>query len=153
MIIEQKQRTTRRYKKLRNALGKKNIDKEFESSFDFIFQASKGVNADVIKNFAEYFDLSRETTASLLNVSSPTIYRWIRTHKKLDKNLSSKLFEIADLFLYGTEVFGNKENFFKWTELPNTALGGMKPLEIIELSEGVSKVRDVLLRIEYGVFS
>jgi hypothetical protein len=40
MIIEQKQRTTRRYKKLRNALGKKNIDKEFESSFDFIFQAS-----------------------------------------------------------------------------------------------------------------
>jgi putative toxin-antitoxin system antitoxin component (TIGR02293 family) len=88
-----------------------------------------------------------------LNVSSPTIYRWIRTHKKLDKNLSSKLFEIADLFLYGTEVFGNKENFFKWTELPNTALGGMKPLEIIELSEGVSKVRDVLLRIEYGVFS
>jgi putative toxin-antitoxin system antitoxin component (TIGR02293 family) len=88
-----------------------------------------------------------------LNVSSPTIYRWIRTHKKLDKNLSAKLFEIADLFLYGTEVFGNKENFFKWIELPNTALGGMKPIEIIELSEGVSKVRDVLLRIEYGVFS
>ena len=153
MIIEKPHKTSRHYKKLREALGKKNIDKEIESSFDFILMATKGINAEIIKNFSTYFNLSRDTTASLLNVSSPTIYRWIKSQKKLNRNLSAKLFEIADLFLYGIEVFGSQENFFSWIELPNTALGGMKPIEIIELPEGVSKVKDIIGRIEYGVFS
>ena len=153
MIIEKPYKTTRHYRKLREALGKKNIDKEIESSFDFLLLAGKGINAEIIKNFSVYFNLSRDTTAALLNVSAPTIYRWISSSKKLDRNLSAKLFEVADLFLYGIEVIGDQENFFKWIELPNTALGGMKPIEVIELPEGVSMVKDIIGRIEYGVFS
>jgi putative toxin-antitoxin system antitoxin component (TIGR02293 family) len=64
-----------------------------------------------------------------------------------------KLFEITDLFLYGTDVFGSQENFFKWLQLPNAALGGMEPQELIEIPDGISKVRDILGRIEYGVYS
>ena len=64
-----------------------------------------------------------------------------------------KLFEIADLFLYGEEVFGDRDAFFKWLNLPNEALGGFEPQQLIEISEGVSKVRDILGRIEYGVYS
>jgi putative toxin-antitoxin system antitoxin component (TIGR02293 family) len=55
--------------------------------------------------------------------------------------------------LYGNEVFGSQTNFFKWLELPNTALGGLEPKELLEIPNGVSKVRDLLGRIEYGVYS
>ena len=126
---------------------------KIESPYDFIHIASKGLNANVIRNFRIYFNIPLQTTARMLNVSEPTIYRWTRANKPLERNFSVKLFEITDLFLYGSEVFGGKENFFKWLNLPNTALGGMEPQELIEIPGGVSKVKDLIGRIEHGVYS
>ena len=145
--------TTDHYKKLIAILGKKHVGSKVESPFDFIHIASRGINAHVIKNFRTHFNLPIDETAHMLNVSTPTIYRWIRTNKNLDRNSSVKLFEITDLFLYGTEVFQSQENLFKWLNLPNTALGGMEPRELLEIPGGISKVRDVLGRIEHGVYS
>lgn len=155
MIKETKEIKTSsdRYEMIIRILGKKYIKEDIESPFDFITIADKGLNSNVILNFRKYFDISREFTADLLNVSEPTIYRWIRGNKKLERNYSIQLFELAELFLYGTEVFENKENFFKWLDISNTALGGLKPKELLEVPGGISKVRDLLGRIEYGVYS
>jgi putative toxin-antitoxin system antitoxin component (TIGR02293 family) len=145
--------TTTHFDELRVVLGKEFIRSKFESPFDFIQIASKGVNANVIKNFRNYFNLSLNATANMLNISEPSIYRWTKANKTLERNLSVKLFEISELFLVGSEVFGSKENFFKWLNLPNTALGRMQPIELIQIPEGVSKIRDILGRIEHGVYS
>ena len=145
--------TTGHYQTLSEILGKRFIKKEIESPFDFIDISSKGISARVILNFRKHFNISRELTAEMLNVSVATIYRWIRENKKLPKNQSIQLLELADLFLYGTEIFQDKDSFFKWLSLPNTALGGMEPQELLELPGGVSKVRDLLGRIEHGVYS
>jgi putative toxin-antitoxin system antitoxin component (TIGR02293 family) len=155
MIKEKKEKrtTTKHYEKLLEILGKKYIKSEIRSSFDFIAIASKGINANIIVNFRNHFEIPRDFTAELLNVSEPTIYRWIRDNKKLDRNYSVQLFELSDLFLYGSEVFESKENFFKWLELPNTALGGLKPKKLLEITGGISKVKDLLGRIEFGVYS
>ncbi len=152
-MIQDKETTSEHYKNLKEILGRKYVTENLESSFDFIHLAQKGINANIIKNFRTYFNLSRDITAEMLNISKPTLYRWIKSNKNLDKNYSIKLFEIADLFLYGIKVFESKENFFKWLNLPNTALGGMEPIELIEVPGGVSKVRDVIGRIEHGVYS
>ncbi len=145
--------TTAHYKKLVNVLGKKYVNSIVENPYDFIHLANKGIDAAVIKNFKSYFNLSRDSIAHMLNVSEPTLYRWTKANKSLDRNFSVKLFEIADLFLYGIEVFGDKENFFKWLKLPNTALGSLEPYELIEIPGGVAKVKDILGRIEHGVYS
>ena len=152
-MITTKETTTEHYKTLLDVLGRKYIRANIESPYDFISIASRGVSAQVIANFRKYFNIPRELTAEMLNVSSPTIYRWIRENKKLKKNYSVQLFELADLFLYGTEVFENDKNFFKWLQLPNTALGGLEPQGLLEIPGGVSKVRDLIGRIEYGVYS
>jgi putative toxin-antitoxin system antitoxin component (TIGR02293 family) len=152
MIIT-KETTTAHYRKLSHILGRKYIHAKIESPFDFITIASRGVNARVIANFRKYFNIPRESAAEMLNISDATVYRWIRKNKKLKKNYSVQLFELADLFLYGNEVFGSNESFFKWMELPNTALGGLEPKELLDVPGGVSKVRDLIGRIEYGVYS
>jgi len=152
-MIQDKEITTEHYKKLKEILGKNYVNGELESPFDFIHIAKEGINANVVKNFRIYFSLSRDTTAEMLNISAPTLYRWTKSNKKLEKNYSIKLFEIADLFLYGEDVFKNKDNFFKWLNLENTALGGLEPIELIEIPNGISKVRDILGRIEHGVYS
>jgi putative toxin-antitoxin system antitoxin component (TIGR02293 family) len=145
--------TTDHYKELINILGKKYIKRNLETPFDFIKIASMGISAQVIVNFRKYFDIPRESAAAMLNVSAPTIYRWVRENKKLERNYTVQIFELTDLFLYGSEVFNSRENFFKWLKLPNTALGGMEPHELLDIPGGVSKVRDLLGRIEYGVYS
>ena len=152
-MIEEQELITQHYEKLTEVLGRKNVSAKIESPFDFIHIASRGISVRVIKNFSNYFNLKKELVAQILDISEPTLYRWIKADKKLDRNFSVKLFEIADLFLYGEEVFGNRDAFFKWLYLPNDALGGLEPYELIEIPGGVSKVRDVLGRIEYGVYS
>lgn len=145
--------TTEHYDKLSSILGKKYIKSRIESPYDFITIASRGISAQVIINFRNHFNIPRGYSAELLNVSEATIYRWVRNNKELEKNYSVQLFELADLFLYGSEVFESKEDFFKWLELPNTALGGLEPKELLEIPGGTAKVRDVLGRIEFGVYS
>ena len=152
-MTEMMDSTTEHYRKFHDVLGKEHVKYEIDSPFDFIQIASEGVGAGAIGNFIVYFSLSRELAASLLNISSSTLYRWSKSNRILERNYSIQLFEITDLFLYGLEVFGNNENFFKWLNLPNTALGGMEPIELVELPGGVAKVRDVIGRIEHGVYS
>ena len=108
--------TTEHYRNLTNLLGKEYVKGKVESSFDFLLIATKGVNANIIKNFRDGFNLSLETTARMLNTSEPTIYRWTRENRNLDRNFTVKLFEVADLFLYGTEVFESQENFLQMAE-------------------------------------
>ncbi len=153
MTLEGITATTKHYDQVLEVLGKKYIRSKIESPFDFIAIASRGVNANIILNFRSHFNIPRAYAAELLNVSEPTIYRWVRSNKKLERNYSIQLFELVDLFLYGSEVFENKTNFFKWLELPNTALGGLEPKELLEVPGGVSKVKDLLGRIEHGVYS
>ncbi len=145
--------TTSQYNKLLTILGKKYIRSKIESPYDFITIASKGISAHIIVNFRNYFKIPRDYTANLLNVSEPTIYRWIRNNRKLERNYSIHLFELTELFLYGTEVLENRENFFKWLELPNAALGGLQPKDLLELPGGTAKVMNLLGRIEHGVYS
>ncbi|MGF1586570.1 MAG: antitoxin Xre/MbcA/ParS toxin-binding domain-containing protein [Bacteroidales bacterium] len=152
-MIEEKEITIEHYEKLAEILGKKNVPGKIESPFDFIHIASKGVNVSIIKNFSNYFNLTKESVAQILDISEPTLYRWIKANKILERNFSVKLFEIADFFLYGEEVFGDRDVFFKWLNIPNDALGGLEPYSLIEIPGGVSKVRDILGRIEYGVYS
>lgn len=141
------------YKDLKSILGTKHISSTLESNFDFITAADKGVNSQVISNFRKYFNLSLEVTSEMLNISEPTIYRWLKSEKNLDRNSSIKIMEVTSLFLYGIDVFGNKDKLFNWLRLPNIALGGLAPISLIGLPEGISKVRDLLGRIEHGIFS
>lgn len=143
----------RNYKEFQELLGKDNFPFRVEEPMDFYLVANKGLTASVIQNFKDSFSLGLSQIASILSSSEPTIYRRIKENKSLPQQEAIKLLEATDLFLYGEEVLGSREDFFKWAELPNTALGGLRPLEVITYPEGISKVRDLLTRIEYNVYS
>jgi putative toxin-antitoxin system antitoxin component (TIGR02293 family) len=145
--------STARYKKFAEVVGRKNVHFEIDSPIDFINIANEGVNVSAISNFSRHFNLSKEFVAQILDISSPTLYRWTKANKSLERNFSVKLFDIIDLFLYGEEVFGDRDKFFKWLKLPNEALGGNEPLTLMEIPGCLSLVRDILGRIEYGVYS
>lgn len=143
----------RNYSDIIEVLTKDNFQHMLEEPMDIYMVANKGLAASYLSQFKEAFSLGLSQIASILSSSEPTLYRRIKENKSLPKQEAIKLLEATDMFFYGEEVIGSREDFFKWMELPNTALGGLTPMEVISYPEGISKVRDLLHRIEYSVYS
>ncbi len=141
------------YQDIVDMLGKDHFSFRVEEPMDFYVVADQGLAASILQNFKASFSLGLSQIATILSSSEPTLYRRIKENQSLPKQEAIKLLEATDLFMYGEEVFGNREDFFKWAELPNTALGGLRPMLVISYPEGISKVRDLLTRIEYNVYS
>ncbi|MCF8361800.1 MAG: MbcA/ParS/Xre antitoxin family protein [Prolixibacteraceae bacterium] len=65
----------------------------------------------------------------------------------------STLAKKKQLFNKGLELFGNEENFTNWLNTENTALGGVKPIELLNKSKGENLVENELIKIEHGILS
>jgi putative toxin-antitoxin system antitoxin component (TIGR02293 family) len=51
------------------------------------------------------------------------------------------------------KVFGDRNKAYDWFWEPCPALNNKCPAELIDTPEGLIKVQEVLMRIEYGVYS
>ena len=62
---------------------------------------------------------------------------------------------LADLMRHAVEVFGSSDAASAWLETPLWELDNLSPAETASRcgAAGFDRARDVLLRIEYGVFS
>jgi putative toxin-antitoxin system antitoxin component (TIGR02293 family) len=66
---------------------------------------------------------------------------------------AERLLELARLFHHGNEVFGNPEKFKKWLWSEIMALGGVKPISLLDNTFGINMVHTELGRIEHGIFA
>ena len=62
---------------------------------------------------------------------------------------------LTELRAYATEVFGDAENALRWLDTRLWELDNLSPNETVlrDGDAGLERARDVLLRIEYGVYS
>lgn len=76
---------------------------------------------------------------------------WNRMKTALDKAYSAyqRGRDIVDL---AVKVIENKEEAYRWMTSPQFGLGGKKPIEIWGTKQGRQQIKDMLMRIEYGVF-
>lgn len=58
-----------------------------------------------------------------------------------------------DIRLMGISVFGSAEMLDQWLGEPCPALGGISPRSLMNSAEGLEKVLNEMIRIEYGVIS
>jgi putative toxin-antitoxin system antitoxin component (TIGR02293 family) len=50
------------------------------------------------------------------------------------------------------EVFGTREKALRWLRTPVRSLGDQTPLSLLNSSDGLARVQDVLGRVEHGVW-
>jgi len=62
---------------------------------------------------------------------------------------------LTDISGYATEVFGSREAAVHWLGTPLSELRDLSPRQwlINKGASGLQDIRDILLRIEYGVYS
>ena len=111
----------------------------------FYFNSFENLTAKVPFNYSDW--------SSVLHLSERTLQRYKKDHKKFDSIQAEKILAITMLFNRGNEVFEDAENFQKWIELPNAALGNKKPIDIMDNAFGIQMINDELGRIEHGILA
>ena len=124
-----------------------------ETEVEYVNVARKGLGTGIIKVFEERYLMDTEELAKILQVGKSTLYSLRSQKQKLKPGISVKLLELSQLFNMGEDILGGLNNFKKWLDLPNASLSGMMPGELISFPEGIGKVKQLLGRIEYGVYS
>jgi putative toxin-antitoxin system antitoxin component (TIGR02293 family) len=140
------------YNLLKIILGDKYEDSKVASQKDLVRLSNKGLHVEVLGNICTYFEINDRFLGRIMRLKLSNVMSWIQTGK-IDPANSLLLIEITDLFLFGIEVLNNRENLFNWLSTKNVSLGGVSPNELIHTSKGISMVRDILGRIEHGVYS
>lgn len=112
----------------------------------------QGVTKKNLESLKEKAKLDYDELAKLLSVGRATLINK-KGDAKFSPSLSEKIVGLADLYSYGYEVFEDNERFNQWMLRPNRALGGKAPYDLIHNQFGREEVRNVIGRIEYGVYS
>jgi putative toxin-antitoxin system antitoxin component (TIGR02293 family) len=111
-----------------------------------------GITKKELELLKSVADLDYATMAKILSVTRATLINKKKEERFIGP-LSERIVGLADLYAYGKNVFGDPERFNSWMNDPNKALGGKKPLEMIDNQYGREEVKNITGRIEYGVYS
>lgn len=120
-------------------------------SFSKIQKIHQGATKDEVEHFKLRAGLDYESLAKMLNVTKATLFNR-KGNQRFDSSLSERLMALTDLYSYGYNVMGSREKFNHWMKSENIAIQG-KPLEFTDTLYGISEIKNILGRIEYGVYS
>jgi putative toxin-antitoxin system antitoxin component (TIGR02293 family) len=90
--------------------------------------------------------LGYHTLSAVLGVSSKTLQR----KQVFDVIQSEKMYELAELYALGMDYFG-EEGFRLWMERPLFSIGNRRPIELIDVSEGVALLKTEIMRLQHGI--
>lgn len=96
--------------------------------------------------------LDYDKLAKLLLVTRATLINK-PSSEKFNSALSERILGLADIYSYGYEVFEDEEKFNQWMFNQNRALGGKTPYEVCNNQFGREEVKNIIGRIDYGVYS
>ena len=66
---------------------------------------------------------------------------------------SSRTWNFAEVMTQATAVFGSTKEAVRWLGQPALALEGQRPIDLLSTSAGYDLVKDLLTRLEYGVYA
>ncbi|HRN47436.1 MAG TPA: DUF2384 domain-containing protein [Niabella sp.] len=122
------------------------------SDMDILKVIKRGISKKELDNTMLMMDFSLDDMAALLHISSRT-FRRFTDDSFLNTEQSERIVELNKLYQYGVEVFGSLSKFRRWIDSEVIALGNKKPREFLDTSLGISILKTILGRIEYGVYS
>lgn len=112
-----------------------------------------GIGYDVFGKIACHFPFSLQDWSSILHLTERSLQRYKKENKTFDALQSEKILQVLLLYRKGIQIFGNEERFHAWLDLPNLAIGGIKPKSLMDSAFGIDLLKDELTRIEHGIFA
>lgn len=135
--------------------GIKVIRRKLETDADMIEAVRHGLPAKTLD--AIFADLAEQ------QISQAVVYRLIGSGRTLQRKRarnqllssleSDRLARLARVLVRAEEAIGDGSRSRRWLAQPNRALGGERPIDLLDSDTGTLTVERVLGRIEHGVYS
>ncbi len=125
----------------------------FHSALDLLSLSEAGLPVSSVKSLQQKLQLSNLSMSRILGISESTLQRRYRSNIKLSELESQTIIQLAELWTQGIDTFGDVTDFRDWLAQKNLALGDRIPLQLLASPLGREHVKEVLLRIEWGIYS
>ncbi len=133
--------------------GRKTLKRKVGSSEELILLVRDGLPVAVFAALAKELAVDRVQLARVVGMSTRTMSRRLSQHGKMSATESDRTVRLARLLAHAKDTFGDMTKASRWLQIPNLALGGKKPFELLDTDAGVQSVDTILGRIDYGLFS
>jgi len=125
---------------------------DFSSPHSKLVAIKKGLQAQALLDLMLVTGATRVDIAHLLDLTEPTLRKYITAGKELNIGLSEHILQLFELFDKGMDTFGSLEDFKNWLPKHNIGIDA-KPIDLLDTITGISIVMNELLRIDYGVLA
>ena len=122
------------------------------TSFEKISMIKEGISKRDLENLKDKAGLDYNQLSQVLSVARATLINK-KGNDKFDTNLSEKIVGVADIYSYGYDVFEDETKFNRWVFRSNRSLGGQSPFDLLDNQYGREEVKNLIGRIDYGVYS
>ena len=111
----------------------------------------RGLPWGAFESLGSALAMSQGELAAMLHIPPRTLSRR-KGAGRLEAMESDRLFRLARVFVHTVDVFGSLVGARRWLDSENRALGGRRPMDLLDTDAGVREVDDALGRIEHGLF-
>ena len=122
------------------------------SSYQKIETIKEGISKEELENLKEQTGIDYNILAKVLAVTKATLHNK-KGKARFDAFVSERILLLADIYSYGYTVFQDRDKFNRWMKTSNRALGNQSPLSLTETVYGMEEVKNLIGRIDYGVYS
>jgi len=123
------------------------------SADQMITRIRKGLKPAAAERLAKTIGLPEGAMLSQLAIAPRTVQRHRQKKTALGQGDSDRLYRAAHVLARAGETLGDPERANHWMVSPNRALGGESPLSLLDTEVGESRVMELLIRIDHGLFS
>jgi putative toxin-antitoxin system antitoxin component (TIGR02293 family) len=133
--------------------GRKVLGKAITDTDGLTQLIHEGLPANAIRALAKSLMIGNAILSRKLGIPQRTMTRRLSRHARLTPTESDKTVRLARVFAFAVEMIGDQKKATEWLGIPNRALAGERPLDLLDTDLGAREVEDVLGRIAYGVYS
>ena len=112
----------------------------------------EGFMPTVITRIAkELLDVQAKTLLESLRLPNSTIARKKSSQERLSASEGDRVARVLMTFAHARDVFEDSGSAAEWMKSPHAELEDEAPLAMLDTQSGFDRVRDLLMRIEFGV--
>ncbi len=132
--------------------GEAVLEHPIASSQDVGEIVRQGLPAQSVRELASNIGTSISFLIGASGLNRRTMERRIASRERLKQSESDAIVRIARIVAHAKQLLGD-ERALRWLEIPNVALGGARPIDLLGTETDARAVEAILGRIEHGVFS
>lgn len=130
--------------------GRRLLGVEVRSEADFVKVLERGVSIGALAELSKQEALSPEEVDRLI-IARRTLAHRRAKEQRLNRVESERAIRVASLTALAEETFQNSGKAQTWLRRPSSALGGKRPIDLLNNEPGARVVEQLLYRIAHGI--